>query len=88
MKRFCKDVLKFLESEYNNSYMFEIEYRSGLHSENDTVELTIISDQNYKRTFTYDIMFVIFGWYCNGAFIEERNQFRWQKELIDIIEGS
>ena len=88
MKRFCKDVLNFLESEYDDSYRFEIEYKSTLNSKNDTVELIIIFNSNYKRKLTYDLMFFIFGWYCNGSFIEERNQYRWQKELVDIIECS
>jgi hypothetical protein len=30
----------------------------------------------------------IFSWYINGAYMGERNQYRWQKELIDMIEGS
>lgn len=87
MKKFCEDVLKFLEAEYSDAYKFEISQYSDIPSENDTVELTIRVCTNYKRKLSSTIMLYIFGWYQSGLFIEERNQYRWQKELIDIIEG-
>jgi hypothetical protein len=87
MKQFCTDVLKFLESEYSDAYRFEIEYHAELRHQDDTIELTVALSPNLKRKLSHDIMFYIFGWYLTGEFVEERNQYRWQKELIDMIEG-
>lgn len=87
MKQFCKDVLKFLESEYDDSYRFSIEHYSSLDSEKDTVQLVIEVSPRYKVKLAADAMFFILGWYRVGEFIEERGQYRWQKELIDMIEG-
>ena len=87
MKQFCKDVLAFLESEYNDSYCFNIEYYSTLDRNKDSVKLIIESSPRYKTIIDDYAMFCIFGWYRSGDFIEERNQYRWQKELIDMIEG-
>jgi hypothetical protein len=88
MKQFCEDVLKFLCSEYNDSYQFSIEYHKTLNSEKDTVELVIEVSPRYKIKLNSDTMFYIFGWYHDGVYIEERRQYRWQKELIDAIDGS
>lgn len=87
MRQFCQDVLKFLKSEYDDSYRFSIEYYSALDSEKDTVQLVIEMSPCYKVKLAADAMFFIFGWYRVGEFIEERGQYRWQKELIDMIEG-
>lgn len=88
MKQFCEDVLKFLCSEYDDSYQFSIEYHKALNSEKDIVELAIEVSPRYKIKLNSDIMFCILGWYRNGVYIEERRQYRWQKALIDAIEGS
>lgn len=92
MKQFCDDVLKFLQSEYDDSYQFEIELRRvcppGLVLNNEAVVLTIKMSPCYKLKITEDAMQYIFSWYINGAYMGERNQYRWQKELIDMIEGS
>ena len=87
MKKFCEEVLKFLESEYGDAYKFSIEHYVGLRKIDETVELTI-STPPYKRIIDCAAMYYLFGWYRDGHFIEERNQYRWQKELIDMIEGS
>jgi 23S rRNA G2069 N7-methylase RlmK/C1962 C5-methylase RlmI len=87
MKRFCEDVLNFLESEYDDSYYFNIEYRKALDHKNDSVKLVIELSPRYKTIIDDYAMFCIFGWYRSGDFIEERKQYRWQKELIDMIEG-
>ena len=83
-----QDVLKFLESEYSDSYQFELTYCTSLDSNKDTAKLSIRIAPRYIKVINTDWMYVIFGWYTNGTFIKERNQYRWQKELIDIIEGS
>lgn len=91
MKQFCDDVLKFLQSEYDDSYQFEIELRRvcppSLVRDNEVVALTIKMSPYYKLKITEDSMKYVFSWYVNGAYIGERNQYRWQKELIDMIEG-
>ena len=87
MKKFCKNVLDFLQSEYDDSYRFEIEYRIARQPVGEMAELTIVVSPNYKLKIVNDSMYYLFGWYLNGEFIEERNQYRWQKELIDMIEG-
>ena len=87
MKQFCQEVLKFLESEYDDSYRFEIEYRIARPPIYEMAELTIIYSPCYKLKIVNDSMQYLFGWYINGEFIKERDQYRWQKELIDMIEG-
>lgn len=88
MKQFCKEVLKFLQSEYNDSYRFEIEYCNARPPICEIVKLTIETSPQFKMIITNDSMQYLFGWYLSGEFIEERKQYRWQKELIDMIEGS
>lgn len=87
MVKFCEDVLEFLQSTYDDSYHFEIECRKARPPIYDMAELSITVSPNYKIKIINDWMQYIFGWYINGEFIKERNQYRWQKELIDIIEG-
>jgi hypothetical protein len=88
MRKFCEDVLKFLKSEYNDSYDFNIEYTAALDHDNDSVKLIIKMCQSYVIKLDEAAMFFVYGWYKAGEHIEERNQYRWQKELIDMIEGS
>ena len=85
MRQFCNDVLKFLESEYDDSYRFEIECARSLWHEK--VELSIIINPRFRLTLENEYMRYLFGCYRAGEFIEERNQYRWQKELVDMIEG-
>ena len=92
MRRFCEDVLKFLRSEYDDSYEFSIERRvvvpARLIPNNEKVELTVKMSPHYKLTLVNDSMMYLFGCYRAGEFIEERGRYRWQKELVDMIEGS
>lgn len=92
MKQFCEEVLKFLRSEYNYTYQFEIKHQlnkpTNFLPTSAEVVLTITVSHGYKIVVTNDSMQYIFSWYVNGEFIKERNQYRWQKELIDMIEGS
>lgn len=84
-KQFCEDVLKFLKSEYNDGYEFNIELKQDLWS--STVELKIKSG-GFTNTIISSYMSYFFELYRQKEFIEERSQFKWQKELIDLIEGS
>lgn len=93
MKQFCEEVLKFLESEYNDSYQFEMRIWTALPSgliqgNNQKAELTIKMSPCYKLIVSNDSLQYLFCCYLTGEFIKERNQYRWQKELIDMIEGS
>lgn len=88
MRQFCKDVLEYLQSEYDDSYKFEIECRIARQPIGEMAELSIITSPNYKLTIVNDSMQYLFGWYVIGEYMGERNQYRWQKELIDMIEGS
>lgn len=90
---FCYDVLEFLESEYNDSYRFEIKRWVALPGQliagnNEKAELTIKFNCCCSLIIVDENMQYLFGRYRDGEFIEERNCYRWQKELIDMIEGS
>jgi hypothetical protein len=85
MKQFCKDLLDFLWSEYNDAYEFKLELRETMTSEQ--AELRIRSD-NYTRVIASCYMQYFYRVYLEKEYIQERKQFKWQKELIDLIEGS
>ena len=87
MKQFCEEVLKFLRSEYDDSYGFDIELRRAIPPIYDMAELTITVSHNYRIKIVNDSTQYIFSWYLSKEYIGERNQYRWQKELIDMIEG-
>ena len=89
---FCVDVVKFLESEYNDSYRFEVKRWVVLPSRlilgnNEKAELIIKMNPHYQLIIVDENMQYLFGRYRDGEFIEERNCYLWQKELIDMIEG-
>ena len=92
MRQFCEEVLKFLRSEYNDSYQFEVKCwlcappRLGVLN-NEKAELTITMSPCYRLIIVNENMQYLLGCYLSGEFIEERSQYRWQKELIDMIEG-
>jgi hypothetical protein len=92
MKQFCEEVLKYLKSEYDDSYEFEIKCwlcappRLGVPN-NEKAELSIKMGRGYEYILTDKSMYYLFGCYRDGEYIGERNQYRWQKELIDMIEG-
>jgi hypothetical protein len=92
VKQFCEEVLKFLRSEYNDSYQFEVKCWLAcpphlMVPNNEKAELTITMSPCYKLVIVNDSMQYLLGWYLSGDYIVERNQYRWQKELIDMIEG-
>lgn len=87
MNQFCLDVMEFLTSEYNDGYEFNIEVTKSLNAE-DQITLTIRMGRGYYIKADNRSMMFVYGCYRAGEYIGERNQYRWQKELIDIIEGS
>ena len=87
-------MLNFLRSEYDDSYKFEIERQTTISMElmrgdavNGKVELIVSTSPCYKLRIVNDNMQHLFSLYRTGEFIEERGQYCWQKELIDMIEG-
>lgn len=87
MNQFCKDVLDFLHSEYDDSYEYRIERTTSINTE-DELLLTVKICQGYYLKADNRTMMFIYGCYRAGEYLGERNQYRWQKELIDVIEGS
>lgn len=85
MKQFCKDVLDFLESEYNDAYEFKLELKETMTSQN--AELRIKSN-SYTRIIANCYMQYFYKRYLEKEYLQENNQFRWQKELIDLIENN
>ena len=88
MYEFCEKALVFLKSEYSDSYDFEIDLYKELDEQEDKIELKIRVNNSYKILVTPEYMQHIFLVYNSGEFITDRNQYAWQKELIDIIEGA
>ncbi len=92
MEGFCKNVIDFLQSEYNDGYSFKIERYMALPPEfrpfnKERVELKIEVSPRYRITIGNDSMHYLFELFMTGEFLEDRKQYRWQKELIDMIEG-
>ncbi len=93
MEQFCKAVVDFLQSEYNYGYSFSIERYLALPPEfrpfnKERIELKIDISPRYKITICDDSMRYLFKLFLEGEFLEDRKQYRWQKELVDMIEGS
>ena len=84
INRFCKEVLEFLKSEYNDAYEFNLELTETMDERR--IELKIKSG-GYTRIITNDYMRYFYERYLEKKYLYERNQFKWQKELIDLIEG-
>lgn len=82
--KFCEEVLKFLRSEYQDSYAFEIDYYQGL--EMIKMELKI-KTSGLTRIINNSYIEHYYLLYNQGQFLEDRGQWLWQKELIDLIEG-
>ena len=93
MRQFCKEVIDFLLSEYGDGYDFHIEsciIPSSLGSEEPTkkVELWVKFNTHYSVKIVDTSMRYLYKLWINKQFIPERKQYLWQKELIDLIEGS
>ena len=87
MKQFCKDVLDFLHSEYDDAYAFDLEVSQDIYNRSEmTLKINICKGYRIKVAGAY--MDYIFSLYRSGEYIQERKRWRWQKELVDIIEGS
>lgn len=87
MEQFCKDVIDFLESEYADAYQFELIAHQEINSIKH-IELKIRIGSCYTKIIGNASMEFVYRKYVNGTYLENRKQYRWQKELIDMIEGS
>lgn len=81
---FCEEILKFLKSEYNDSYEFSVEMKRDRFT--CSIELKIKTG-GFTRIITSSYMEYFYELYRRRDYLEERDQFRWQKELIDLVEG-
>lgn len=94
MNQFCKDVIDFLMSEYGDAYEYHIEKHITLPPYLDPngfstkVELWVKFNPCYTLKIVNENMQYLFSLYNAGEYIQERKQWQWQKELIDMIEGS
>ena len=91
--RFCQDVIDFLEAEYNDAYEYKLEKHVALPPSFapytfPKIELWVKFGPHYTLKIVNESMQYLFGLYREGVFIHERGQLAWQKELIDMIEGS
>ena len=91
MEQFCKDVITFLESEYEDSYKFSIERHISASPSilpgSEHTKLIVTVNPGYQLIIVDYVMQHLFDLCTTGEFIKERDQYRWQKELIDMIEG-
>lgn len=86
MNQFCIDVLEFLKSEYSDAYEYNMEVTHNIFGA--TAELSIRIGKSYTVKIGNTSMTYLYKLYRTGTFIKERGQWEWQKELVDIIEGS
>ena len=86
MIKFCSDLLKFLKSKYNDAYDFELIRTVSLDSD----ELVLKIKLSHNATFVIDELYMnkIFLLYQHPTYDYKRSIYKWQKELIDIIEKS
>lgn len=88
--QFVRDVIEFLSSQYPDSYQFEVVSTPSLFAE-DKFELFMWFKDGYKVVVDANQMRNIFEHYiqmiclpdCERCF----EQYVWQKELIDCLEG-
>lgn len=90
--QFLKDVEAFLHSQYPEEYEFETKSYIALPPQfspfNKARMGLVISTKPYRKTIVNENMQKIYEMYKTGYYYPERGEFAWQKELIDMIEGS
>lgn len=87
MEQFCKDVITFLESEYSDAYYFNLTAHQEITGIK-YIELKIRVDNHYTKIISDKVMEYIYQLYAGSDYLDDRKQYKWQKELIDMIEGS
>ena len=84
IKQLAETVLEFLSSQYFYKFVFVVKYILG---EGETLQLEVRDyDDKLIKVISNDFLRFIFS--LEQDYIEERQMFTWQKELIDEIEGS
>lgn len=86
MKEFCNKVIDFLQQEYADGYNFKVEYYQTLPTFCKAM-LTVEYNKQYSLKIADSMMEWLYRLYVEGKYIEERGQYLWQKELVDMIEG-
>ena len=90
--QFLEDIKSFLYSQYPEEYEFETKRYIALPPQfspfNQTRMELVISTKPYKKIIVNENMQYIYELYKSGYYYPERGEFAWQKELIDMIEGS
>jgi hypothetical protein len=86
MNQFCKDVIKFLQSEYSDAYSFNLIAHQEISGLKD-IKLEIKIYPAYTKIISGKVMEYIYQLYSVCGYLDDRKQYRWQKELIDMIEG-
>lgn len=80
MESFCKNVIDFLQSEYNDDYSFKVKRYTALPpkfrtANSEKVELKIDISPLYRITIVNDSMQYLFKLYLEGKFLEDRGQY-------------
>ena len=88
MEQFCEDLIEFLKSQYSDTFYFDVTVCPTIDGLRD-IELRIVMDTySSTKTINSKVMDNIYRLYKSGLYYPERGEFAWQKELIDMIEGS
>lgn len=89
--QFIKRVREFLNNQYNDSYKFKVERHIALSNKfapfNKERIILKIFYEDEKIPIVHHIEH-LYRLYELGYYYPERGEFAWQKELIDMIEGS
>ena len=88
---FIKIVKEFLNNQYNDLYKFKVEKHIALSNKfapfNKERIILKIFYKDEKIPIVHHIEH-LYRLYELGYYYPERGEFAWQKELIDMIEGS
>lgn len=89
--QFIKSVKEFLNNQYDDSYKFKVERHIALSNKfapfnKERIVLKIFyKDEKIPTIHNIEHLYRL---YESCYYYPERGEFAWQKELIDMIEGS
>ena len=88
VKQLAKEVLEFLNSQYDkNTFTFRFDVSYSFDGEEEIWLNVCDKDGKVIKVITSNFLKYIFN-IRPMEYIEERQMWLWQKELIDEIEGS
>jgi hypothetical protein len=88
VKQLAKEVLEFLDSQYDrNTFKFRFEVSYSFDGDEEIWLNVCDKDGKVIKVITNNFLKYIFN-ITPMEYIEEREMWLWQKELIDEIEGS